>query len=134
MDSDEFDKYIEYDGDSDNSGKENRKVIPNRQAKVTDQQLDKILVFMRGRKEFILAYRDTNSLLKIVDHNEGLIEKSTRNLLWQNLAIELNDIGPPDHTVAEWKKIWSQNKKRKLSSSSLCAEKPLKASKIGNSI
>lgn len=49
---------------------------------------------------------------KIVDNNEGLIAKDAFDLLWENLASELNDIGPPDHTAAEWKKIWSEHKKR----------------------
>lgn len=55
------------------------------------------------------------------------MEKQTYDLLWAKLAAKLNDSGPPDHTPAEWKKVWLQNKKRKLFSS----DEPRKISKIG---
>lgn len=43
-------------------------------------------------------------------NNEELIDKETFGNLWLNLAAKLNDIGPPEHTVVEWKKIWSSHK------------------------
>lgn len=50
------------------------------------------------------------------NHNEELLEPKTIDNLWINLSDKLNDIGPPVHTITEWKRVWTDhkyNKKRK---------------------
>lgn len=72
-----------------------------------------------------------------IEHDEALIDKTTYDLLWENLAANLNDIGPPDHTVSEWRRIWSvhkHNKKRKrlVESSESDTEVPASISHLGD--
>lgn len=31
---------------------------------------------------------------------------------WEVLSKQLNDLGPPTHTINEWKKIWSEHKSK----------------------
>lgn len=38
------------------------------------------------------------------------MDKNTYNLLWDDLAAKLNDIGPPAHSMTEWKRIWTVHK------------------------
>lgn len=55
-------------------------------------------------------------ILCFVENDGKQMDKKTYESLWDNLAAQLNDIGPPDHTTSEWKRIWSvhkYNKKRK---------------------
>lgn len=75
------------------------------------------------------------SLVIIVENNEGLIGKDSYVALWENLAAQLNDIGPPEHTSIEWKKNWSEhkyNKRRSRSSGASLDEKRGKIQCFGN--
>lgn len=50
------------------------------------------------------------------NNNEELMDRDSFQKLWDELAQKLNVIGPPYHTIFEWKRIWSEhkyNKKRK---------------------
>lgn len=63
----------------------------------------------------------------IVANNEELVGKETFGQLWVNLVEKLNDIGPPEHTETEWRKIWSAHKyyknRKRHSSTSLIGDK-----------
>lgn len=75
----------------------------------------------------------------ITGNNEELVDKETFEHLWVDLAAKLNDIGPPEHTVVEWKKIWSahksyRNRRRSgtVTNLSLRSDKPRKRPRLGN--
>lgn len=103
MDPDElFDQYIEFD-----DGTESEETNTMRQPNTTKTQFHIISAFMEGSLNKFSMFRITTCLSICVENNEELIDKETFALLWVDLAARLNDIGPPDHTVLEWKKIWS---------------------------
>lgn len=72
-----------------------------------------------------------------VEHDEALLDKTTYDLLWEVLAANLNDIGPPDHTASKWRRIWSAHKnnmkrKRLAESSESDTEVPVSISHLGD--
>lgn len=58
----------------------------------------------------MIHYVSVFGLVCFVEHNAELLDKCTFDSLWNELAAKLNDIGQPDHTTAEWKRIWSVHK------------------------
>lgn len=47
------------------------------------------------------------TFVEISVYNEDSTGKSTLDGLWENLAIELNVIGPPIRTALQWRRVWS---------------------------
>lgn len=63
--------------------------------------MEKIISFMSMNQDF------TKGSTKSEDH---------QILAWENLTVELNAMGPPQHSSKEWRTVWSRfkgNKKRK---------------------
>ncbi len=50
------------------------------------------------------------------ENNPELLDTITYNERWNEITMKLNNMGPPEHSRAEWKRVWSEkkyNKKRK---------------------
>ena len=54
-----------------------------------------------------------------MDNNESFMDSDLFQKNWSDLVVDLNGIGPPSHTVVEWRRVWSDfkynSKKRKRS-------------------
>lgn len=59
---------------------------------------------------FINRWKYFLIIIRHIEYNEQLTDKAVFNNLWQQLSEELNRIGPPSHSGAEWKKVWSDHK------------------------
>lgn len=59
---------------------------------------------------------NTFLLLKIEEHAGVRLDRQTLSKLWDDLAIELNELGPPTSTPAMWRKRWSNYKCEKVRS------------------
>ncbi|XP_037042277.1 uncharacterized protein LOC119078684 [Bradysia coprophila] len=102
--NDSFEDLIEYDPGSC-SDKENEvtevtiKTDTEKQPKPTSEQFRKMSSFAK-------------------EHNVEEIDKTTYDMLWNDLAAKLNDVGPPAHTTSAWRRIWSlqkyNNKRKRL--------------------
>lgn len=82
----------------DANNKEN-KTNSKRQQRTKKEQFDMLIDFFRI-------------------NNESLMDSETFHKSWGELVVALNGIGPPHHTVMEWRRVWSDfkyNKKRKRS-------------------
>lgn len=69
----------------------------SRRTKTKKEQLDLIVAFYQS-------------------YNEELVNTETFNRLWDDLTVQLNCIGPPNHSNSGWRRVWSTykyNKKRK---------------------
>lgn len=110
----------------------NSEEVPNVKMKPTNEQYEKIGAFYEGNNDFfcVAVVHVMSEMLINLAHNEDMIEKSVFNELWGNLAAQLNDIGPPAFTEAEWRRKWSirkyNTKKRRLktlANSEICCGK-----------
>lgn len=48
--------------------------------------------------------------MKIIDHNVATFGKQKFSEMWNDVATELNKIGPPTHPSEIWRKIWTDYK------------------------
>lgn len=98
--------------DSENSEEfENNGNEKENKRKITAVQSEKLISVMDGRTDHI-----SKGKMKSDEKTLGMLRE------WDNLAQELNVLGPPHHTSSEWRRIWTKmkyNKKRK-SSEVLC--------------
>lgn len=90
---DNFNNKLEKHSNSDD--KENK--TKNRSERTKKEQFHLIVEFYKENNEELL-------------HGDIFLE------LWNELAVKLNSIGPPNHTNIEWRRVWTEhkyNKKRK---------------------
>lgn len=40
-------------------------------------------------------------------YNEGTTGRSSLDKMWEDLTVELNNMGPPIRTSAQWRRVWS---------------------------
>ncbi|XP_059619377.1 zinc finger protein 84-like [Phlebotomus argentipes] len=86
--------------------------------KITSKSNDESLKTCRERStpeqlKYLFQFMTTN-----VNLIEGRKNQSNSRTFWKKLSQELNNLGPPKRSIAEWKKIWASNKfklKKKLS-------------------
>lgn len=74
--------------------------------------------------------------MEFVENAEKITNKRTNkeefDQLWQNLADELNVIGPPYYDVSGWQKKWSEHNYNKKRKRPLDVETPNTPSRQGN--
>lgn len=112
--------YVEIDNEDidyrDGSDTENSQPT-GRQAKIRQSQIGKIVAFLTGNDKWQEANVKLLITLASSEHNEQVIvDTSVYARLWEDLTVQLNELGPPTKTSKEWKKAWSgykySNKKR----------------------
>lgn len=109
------------------------RIKTGRRLKTTNEQFTRMAKFMSG---MVLLFRFCNTigLFCSVEHKQENLDKSTFYVLWNDLTIELNDIGPPVHSTAEWKRIWSvhkyRNKRKRIAESDRVATRNIDQSGI----
>lgn len=118
MDSDKenetFDSIIMYDevesDDDEHDSTEKRK----RSSKTTPLQYQKLCMFMQENPDFTKGKADANQLL-----------------VWEELCVELNALGPPNRSNIGWRRVWTYfkaNQKRKTPTAIVNDDQPFQRS------
>ncbi len=85
----------------------------------TPAQCEKMLVFMR-------SYSETLNGIRRDDVSD----------VWKALTVELNELGPPHRTTAEWRRAWTvfkYNKNQQKRKVPVCVDGTMKRIRFGNS-
>lgn len=99
-------------GSDSGNEKENSSV---KQFKTNRQQFEMMSDFTNGKTNLDLI---RGFIEKVSDTAEESVGKVVFDKLWEKLAVDLNQIGPPKRTSMEWRRAWSlykYNNKRKRS-------------------
>lgn len=87
-------------------------------------------------RDYFKYDRECTYLLgKIPVYNENITGKSILDELWETLAVELNEMGPPIRTAMQWRRVWSvfkYNTKRTLARGGTSSQSRLKTRRSGN--
>lgn len=105
-----FDKFIEEEQFSGSDGSDKENLRKSRSQKTTKEQYEKIVAFTHSKNKQIEFDNKQVTIVYCKVHSEELISTDELDLLWNNLTVELNSIGPPTHSMAEWKQLWSKHK------------------------
>lgn len=89
------------ESESDEKSKEQAESSKENIKKITRVQCKKLFSSMDGRPGFPKGKMKSN------EETEKLLKD------WEQLSSELNAMGPPQHSVSKWRRIWTKMKSKK---------------------
>lgn len=92
------------------SSEETSEKVPVVRKKTTKEQYAMIQNFVLSNKGVNYIFDKKNYLLEIIENNETTCGRKKFSEMWDDLAIQLNKVGPPIHTSEIWRKKWTNYK------------------------